>query len=398
MSENSQARFELILYPRNMSISEFRPDASGSIHGSGLEMERPMRRLTSQLVTLQTNDIVAQTAITAWLIRNAGPADGESELDFKKRLDEGPTGVMEDLFDQSPFGRKIVGCEGGKEKRKGGQKEAVHTIKGFHGGLDKELGSVDSAVDPVEGTKFLFGDKLGAKIGSIAIAANSLFRNVPLTPPEFIDPEETIKTDALYMNRAVLGKEFTGAHPEMSLEEILEIGRRNTGIVDLRQIEITILNRERNRALIERAQACGVTLKLIEAGDLVPGLFALKGTDMSVAPEDRRVVMSMGSGGKEEALIAAMAAKAVRGVFWGRYEDDKGRPSEQYPGLKTLNEFLPGEAKDFTVNFASITGVDSQWFNLPPVKLHSNGIREIMVPVIDITSNGFTTSLRSYRA
>lgn len=380
----------------------YRPDANGAGFGHEPHLFGELQRersagplLTPERVAIYMNDVVAQTAARAWITRKHGPKKWpnlESEADFKIRLDEEPTGVMESFFDQSQFGINIVGCEGDKERREYGEEATVHTIRGFHGGLNKSLGSVDSAVDPVEGTKDLLKDQIGA----IVIAANSLFGNIPLSPPEFVDFRQTIKTDASYMNRIVLGKEFAGVDPEMSLEEILEIGRRNTGISDRKKFEIVILKRERNRVLIEQAQASGATVTLREGGDLVPALAALWGNNMSSLSEDRRVIISMGSGGKEEAMIAAMAARAVGGFFWGRYEDDIGNPSKGYSGLKRLEKWLPGEPKDFIVSLAGITGVDSRWFNLPQVKLHLNGDWELRVAGLDITSNGFIPTLRIY--
>lgn len=349
------------------------------------------RLLKTEVVCAFMDSAVAQTAALAWLIRKVGPFPGETEGKFKIRLDEWPTKLMEGIFNRSLFGINIVGCEGDKEKRSGGAKDEVYTIRGFHGGVDKRLGKVNSVIDPVEGTKELLKDGPNAT----ATSGSSLTDEVPLTPPDFLDPEKTIQSDALYLNRVILGPDFIGAEPGMSLEEIFEIGRRSSGIIDIRQIRAVVLKRTRNEPLIRRLQDIGVSLDLIEGGDLIPGLAALKGSDKSARPEDRVLVTSWGSGGKEEARIAFKGARAKKCIAWGRYEDDKGNPSEQFPGLQTLDILVPGKAENVTVNIAGITGIDPKWFSVPSVEAFQNGKLTLTVHGFSITAkDGFKPTKR----
>lgn len=366
------------------------------------QRERSERLLTTERVTSFMNDVVARTAATAWVIIQHGPKKWPEEEEheaYKVRLDDGATGVMEGLFDQSDFGVNVFGSEGAKERRKRGKKAAVRIITGYHGGHDKTLGSVYSDIDSVEGTDLAATGK--GKEGAVSVAASSLAGNVALIPPDFATPEGEEETDAVYMRRTAGSEDWMGIDPEMGIKDMIEVARRNTGIINPSQVEIVILERATNGALIEESRASGATVTLIDNGDFVPGVAAvLRRADMSVAAEKRRLLLSLGRGGKEEAVALAMVARTKKkAVFWGRYEDRHGKPSEQFPGLKTLEQLLPGEPKDFTTSVASITGINSRWFDLPPVRLHVNGNPEpeLLVVGFDITANGFTPTLHSYR-
>lgn len=407
MSENSQAPNTIILYhAKDMATEIVRPDADGFsfiVHRLGEPME-PQPTLRD--VVSHVNYVVAHSAVASLRLINSFYADRTEPLPKKERdrfkvdLDNVATDVMEAGFNGGitpRFGVFVDDCEGLKELRKEEEeKEArrragipepekpkidLHILRGYYGPKDGKTRAYE-VVDPVEGTTRASGDLEGA----IATASGVLCNPGEPSRLPFIPPEES---DAKYMRRLVANRQLRGIHPQMRVRDIVKFAMERIKVEDPSQVEIVALERARNNALIDEIRESGATFTPIDSGDLVPGFSALRPVNMfKTKPEDRRVIISMGSGGKTEALIAAIAAKAVGGVFFGWFEDGDGNASLQFPGLKG-NDWVPYKPEECFVSLAPVTGVDKKWgLELPRVDPHVNGIIEYRVPVLDITSVG----------
>jgi fructose-1,6-bisphosphatase/sedoheptulose 1,7-bisphosphatase-like protein len=132
------------------------------------------------------------------------------------------------------------------------------------------------------------------------------------------------------------------------------------------------MNRARNQVLIEELEKAGVVLDLIDSGDLMPALAALT---------QNKPILSMGSGGKQEAMIAACGAKALGGVFEMRYVTKEGKSVEEFSDILGLDDVASGKASDYFVSFASITGVPELGLAVPEARGGN-----YIVPVATITS------------
>lgn len=301
---------------------------------------------------------------------------------FKDVIDNGAAISMEIEYERGiapGYGVFVVDCEGKKEYRK--EKRILYIPSGYFGPKDGKIRSFN-ALDPLEGTTPASSNQEG----SICIAAGAISLPGEISRLPFIPPEES---DAVYMRRLIASKQLRGITAQMSVKEIVDFVMDRLRLVDRRQVEFVVLERPRNKALIEAIQNAGATFTPIDGGDLVPGLAALKPINMmATKSSERKAIISAGSGGKTEALIAAIAAKATGGVFFGNFEDGEGNQSLEYPGLKGEN-WVPYRAEECFVSFAPVTGINPKWgFDMQRVNPHVNGILEYRVPVIDITSVG----------
>lgn len=291
------------------------------------------------------------------------------EKERKKVLDNYATVDLAAHFANADFGIVVLGCEGKKELRKDGIE--LETLEGFHGdpqGLRLEL-----FADPIEGTTAAASNR----VGSVAIVAGGLENGHNLVPPE--------DGDAQYMERIVAGPRLKGKISlDMSTGDIVRVAMEGFSLSDSSQLKVVVLERARNAKLIEGLETAGVTVVKIDAGDLMPALAALK----------QQPIISMGSGGKEEAMIAAIAAKARGGVFEGRYVDKDGNASLQHPQALDLDNLCPGDPKKYFVSLASITGTPSHGLGLLRVIPRGlNGKRVNQVSVVDVTHRGFRSTI-----
>ncbi len=269
-------------------------------------------------------------------------------------LDRETTPLMEQLLHEFPFVSRIVDCEGEKENRKdresGNGSADLPVLRGSYGMeslvpfserhvLDT-LGSasrIDLVIDPIEGTTRASLNQEGA----VAIIAGTLTGNIAPIPPE---DSPALYADRIVVSPRLMGKVFLDRSPHENVRAVMEEFR----LTNPADVRVVVMKRARNQALIEELEKAGVTLDLIDSGDLMPAIEALT---------QNRPILSMGSGGKTEAVIAACAAKALGGVFEMRYVAKNGDPVEEFPGLLRLDDVISGSASDYFVNFASITGV-----------------------------------------
>jgi fructose-1,6-bisphosphatase II len=199
--------------------------------------------------------------------------------------------------------------------------------------------AVDVAVDPLEGTA-LTAMGLPNAVSVIALAEQG----------SFFAP-----TSAYYMEKLVVGRE--GAEvvgldlpADENVRRVAEAkGRRPQDLV------VVVLDRERNRPLVEQLRRSGARTILIPHGDTAPAIACCLGR--AHEPID----MVMGIGGTTEGIIAAAAVKCLGGAIqvrlWPRDDAERQHLTALgYPVgsvLKT-DDLVAGEDV-----FVAITGVTS---------------------------------------
>jgi hypothetical protein len=127
------------------------------------------------------------------------------------------------------------------------------------------------------------------------------------------------------------------------------------------KVNIVVMNRPTNQHIIDAAQAAGVEVTLIEAGDLLPSLAAVTGTLV-----DGKHIVVYGRGGDQEGRIAAAAAKVMGGFMEGQVwiprEDDKNKTIDGLP-VYSRDQLAPGKAENTGVVFTALTN-ESTYFGL----------------------------------
>jgi len=321
----------------------------------------------------------AREAITARYVSGIS-LDTQDRKAFADELDRKATSVMEKGLHSASFLSEVVpdGCEGIKENRKalelGEGPTDLPVLTGIYGAGHTVpfserhvLNSLDSKsrvkliIDPVEGTTRASLNQEGA----VAIIAGTLTGDIARIPSE--------DSPALYANRIVASSRLSGKvslsqSPADNVRAVME----EFELTNSADVRVVVMKRARNQALIQELEKTGVILDLIDSGDLMPALAALT---------QNKPILSMGSGGKQEAIIAACAAKALGGVFEMRYVAKNGESVEEFPDVLALDDVVSGFASDYFVNFASITGVPELGLGIPKTRGGN-----YIVPVATITS------------
>lgn len=310
------------------------------------------------------NQGVALAASLTWMRIQEMTANGFllPEKERKKILDNLATSDMTTHFATADFGISVLGCEGKKELRKDGVE--LETLEGLHGAV-KTIPDLELFIDPIEGTTAAASNR----VGSVCIVAGGLENGHNMVPPE--------DGDAQYLLRTVASPRLRGRISlDMSPSEVVKEAKRAFNLSSPSELRVVVLDRLRNAELMRGLEEAGATLVRIEAGDLMPALASLKHTP----------ILSMGSGGKEEGMIAAIAAKAVGGFFEGRYVDKDGNSSKQHPQRLILDSVCPGDSSRYFVSLASITGTPEYGLGLFRVLPRGiNGDTVNQVSVVDIT-------------
>ena len=153
---------------------------------------------------------------------------------------------------------------------------------------------VDVAVDPLEGTRLTALGIPGA-ISVIAVAE----RGTMFFPGA-----------AVYMDKIAVGPEAADAidierSPTENVQRIAEAKG-----VDVGDLTIVVLERDRHDALIAELRDTGARVRLIRDGDVAPSIAA--------AQEFTGIDALMGVGGTPEGVISAAAIKCLGGALQGR--------------------------------------------------------------------------------
>jgi fructose-1,6-bisphosphatase II len=158
-------------------------------------------------------------------------------------------------------------------------------------GLEPE---VDVAVDPIDGTEFTANGLPGA-MSVVALAERGTM----------------LSTHLHYMEKLVVGRRARGVIDiDMPVEWNLKRIAKAEGMHP-RDLTVIILDRERNKGIIEQVRDVGPRISLISGGDVAGAI-----TAANEQVTGKHVLM--GSGGATEGVLAACAVKCLQGDMQGR--------------------------------------------------------------------------------
>ncbi|ERJ79791.1 fructose-1,6-bisphosphatase, class II [Peptostreptococcaceae bacterium oral taxon 113 str. W5053] len=207
----------------------------------------------------------------------------------KNAVDEAAVEGMREMFDDLDIDGIVVIGEGEMD-------EAPMLYIGEQIGKAGENSvKVDIAVDPVDGTE-LVAKGLENAIAVVAVAPRGDLFHAP----------------DMYMHKLAAGPKAKDAvHMDLPIEVNL---RRLAKALNKEVSELTVsmLDRPRHAELIRRVRATGARIKLFRAGDIAAAI--------ATCYKDSGVDLLIGSGGAPEGVIAAVAIKALGGVFQARLD------------------------------------------------------------------------------
>ena len=180
---------------------------------------------------------------------------------------------------------------------------------------DDKSSAIDIALDPLEGTTLTATGGPNA-LSVIAIAQKGNFLHAPDT----------------YMEKIAVGPRAKGAidlnkTPTENLRNIADAQK-----VNIEDLTVIILKRDRHKDLIEEVRRAGARIKLIPDGDVSAAI--------ATAKEESGVDVLMGIGGAPEGVIAAAALRCVGGDMQGRLKprnDDEIMRAKKM-GIKDINK------------------------------------------------------------
>lgn len=300
------------------------------------------------------------------------PQDLLTEEESKKReklIDQAGVDAMYAALTDIPFVLEIVGSEGRKHVHQYG--EALPTLMGTFGTGRLELDMVN---DVVEGSK---AAKLNTP-GAISVVAVSSHKGLMGTPDD-ID-----YMDKLFGPPQLKGKISISNSAEENLAAVVE-----TFKVQPSEINVVMMDRDRNAHYINACQKFGVNLILIRAGDFLPSILSC----MEPRNHKQGIHLVMGSGGFEEGVMAAVAGKVLGGVVEGRGWDSDPKIQKKYSQVWSVDDLVPGRMEDCLVSITAITD-DNKWLNLKGVKEKSGGHEVI---TLTVSNDGVKIDKRLHR-
>jgi len=292
---------------------------------------------------------------------------------FEVDLDVKATPALEAIIHQAPFVSNVLRIERAKEYWKRGiLLPDISGPYGFGRLLDMQdrqvllgpefakLGRVNLVLDPIERTKEASRNShalepehrgMGSTV-QIGGSVNQEFGDIPT------EESGAFYADGITIDSAtarLIAKKGIGSLLDVPKSDVLKLILEAHKESDPRLVEVVGLNRDRNRAALREWESLHVRVNAISDGDLTHKL--------DVVASDRMKVV-VGSGGKEEAMVALFGTKTQ-----DQPEKDKpafgevrfvGKQGELVPGVSrtlSLSEVAPGRADSYFVVFASINGV-----------------------------------------
>ncbi len=262
-------------------------------------------------LVLETVRVTEQAAISA--SRLAGK--GDSMI-----VDQAGTDAMRQVLNELDIDGEVVIGEGEMD-------EAPMLYIGEKvGKAGPDSWKVDIAVDPVEGTT------ITAKMinNSVAVIALS-------------DKGGLFKAPDTYMEKLIVGPPAAG-----KVDLTWPVAANLRGIAmsldrDVKDLTVTILDRERHADLIKQVRDAGARVKLIGDGDVIAALAAaVRGTNVHAV---------MGIGGAPEGVLAAAAMKCLGGEIQGRFRPRNPEEKKRLEAMGandqkvyTTNELAPGKS------------------------------------------------------
>lgn len=163
---------------------------------------------------------------------------------------------------------------------------------------------VDIAVDPLDGTNSV-AKGLPNAVSVIAIAERGCLLHAP----------------DMYMDKIAVGPRAKGV---ININAPVEENLRNIAKAlnkDIKEVTVTMLDRERHEGLVKEIRKVGSRIKLFKDGDVAAAI--------ATCFDKTGVDVMMGIGGAPEGVIAAAALKCMGGEFQGRLypmnEDERQR-------------------------------------------------------------------------
>lgn len=209
---------------------------------------------------------------------------GQGDPDYS---DQHAVSAMRAAFEPIPIDGTVVIGEGERD-------EAPMLYVGEHVGRGHDDDpTMDIALDPLEGTDLCAHGRPGA-ISVIAMAPEGNLLNAP----------------DIYMNKIAVGPSGKGhiditRSPTWNLESVAEAKG-----VDIDDLTVVILDRERHEELVSEVRNAGARIKLIPDGDVHAALAA--------GDDETGVDMLIGIGGAPEGVVSAAALQCLGGDMQGR--------------------------------------------------------------------------------
>lgn len=214
--------------------------------------------------------------------------------------DQAAVNAMRKAFDSIRFDGTVVIGEGERD-------EAPMLFIGEKVGTGDNP-KVDIALDPLECTNSVAYGRSNA-LAVIALAPSGCFLHAPDT----------------YMEKIAVGPKAADA---ISLEKSVEDNIRDVAEalnMNVENLTVIVLDRERHQELITRVRATGARIRLILDGDVTAAI--------ATALPDTGIDLLLGTGGAPEGVLAAAALKCVGGAMKGRL---KPRNQEEIDRARTM--------------------------------------------------------------
>lgn len=319
------------------------------------------------------------TALSVWRLIN------EKGFSNKDLLTEEESKAREKLIDQAgvdamyasltdiPFVLEVVGSEGRKHLHQYG--EALPTLEGVFGPAPAGAGlKLDMVNDVVEGSK---AAKLNTP-GAVSAVSVSSHKGLMATP------EDIDYMDKLFGPPQLKGRISIRNPVEENLAEVVD-----TFKVKPHQINVVMMDRDRNAHYINACQKFGVNLILIKAGDFLPSILS------SMDPKNHKkgIHLVIGIGGFEEGVMAAVAAKALGAVCEGKGWSSDKKIQSRYRKVWKINDLVSGKIENCFASISFITG-DDKWFDLEAVKEKNRGHK---VCTLTVSQDGVKIVSRLHR-
>lgn len=294
------------------------------------------------------------------------------KTDFKalgRLIDKAAVEAMQGVFETQPhFSIEIKGSEGRKDTKRDGI--VSPDLYGSYG--PPEGMRVEIVNDAVEGTAFASRNIPG----STSVLAAVLNEKNGLLPTGNFDYMSKLFGPPQLKNKISL---------ELSPEENYKIALHELKIKP-EELAVVILDRPRNQFEIDSARDLNLTVILIPGGDLTPSLLATQSLKVFEEIKSKKIpihvkaMLVIGSGGWEEGIISAAAAKAAGGHAQGKiYSEDK-EISEQAK-IMDIDDLVPAHPDSILVSATPIT--DDPWFGV-------SGIGpDLKAKTISISEGGF---------
>lgn len=220
----------------------------------------------------------------------------------KESVDGAAVDAMRGMLDYIDIKGTVIIGEGEKD-------EAPMLFMGEKvGSYAENAPEMDIAVDPIDGTRLVaFGLPNG--IAVMAAAEHGQMTSLP----------------TFYCKKLAVGPELKGRLDiDAPIRENLKVAAAVLN-VEVSEITVVILNRDRHKEIIDEIKGAGARIKLISDGDIAGSI--------ATATPDSGVNICIGIGGSPEGVLAAAALRTLGGEMqaklWAQTEEEQTLLTEQ---------------------------------------------------------------------